>query len=81
MLLIVEINLCLMMKKSQQQPLPKFPKSRTKMFIHPLVWMFFMTSALLFVTVVFLTTGTSNGPAFYSPQEVKEKLLSNHRVI
>lgn len=69
------------MNKTHKQPLPKFPKPQTEMFIHSSVWTFFVGSTLLFVTVMFVTTGTSKGPAFYSPQEVKEQLLSIDRII
>ena len=70
-----------MMNKTQDQLLPRFPKSQTKMFIHSLVWTFFVSSTLLFVTVVFVTTGTSQGPVFYSPQELKENLFPDNRII
>jgi hypothetical protein len=61
--------------KVKNYQLPKFPKSRTKTLVNPLVWAFFASSTLLFVSMVFLTTVTSNGPTFISPQEVEEKLL------
>ncbi|MDJ0659015.1 MAG: hypothetical protein QNJ42_05935 [Crocosphaera sp.] len=61
------------MKSDRHQSI-KCPQSRPQTFIHPLVWSFFISSTLLFITVVFLTTGTSTGPTFFSPKELKEQL-------
>ncbi|WP_309741313.1 glycosyltransferase [Chamaesiphon sp. OTE_20_metabat_361] len=44
--------------------------TKPKKIISPVVWLLFATSAVVFISTLFISNWTSTGPTFFSPQEV-----------